>query len=45
MWQALLDDAYKFLIAKPERKRPLGRPRSRGKDNIIVEIRKLWLKV
>jgi hypothetical protein len=26
--------AYSFLVGKPEGKRPLGRPRSRFRDNI-----------
>jgi hypothetical protein len=29
-------NAYRILVGKPERKRPLGRPRHRGVDNINV---------
>ena len=29
--------AYKILIGKPDGKRPLGRPRRRWEDNIIIE--------
>jgi hypothetical protein len=29
-----MKNAYKILVKKPERKRPLGRPRQRCKDNI-----------
>jgi hypothetical protein len=32
-------NAYRILVAKPEGKRPLGRPRSRWEDNIKMEIR------
>jgi hypothetical protein len=32
--------AYNIFVTKPERKRPLGRPRRRGKDNIKLE--KVW---
>jgi hypothetical protein len=28
--------AYSVLIRKPERKRPLGRPKGRWEDNIIM---------
>jgi hypothetical protein len=34
-------NAYKLLVGKPERKRPLGRPRRRWVDNIrmvLVEV-------
>jgi hypothetical protein len=31
--------AYKILIGKFERKRPLRRPRRRGEDNIRIQIR------
>jgi hypothetical protein len=30
--------AYKVLVRKPEGKRQLGRPRSRRKDNIIMDF-------
>jgi hypothetical protein len=29
---------YRFLVGKPERKRPLGRPRRRWEDNIKVDL-------
>jgi len=38
MWEMLLyrsvDNAYEILVGKPERKRPLGRPRRRWEENI-----------
>jgi hypothetical protein len=30
-------DVYRILVGKPEGKRPLGRPRSRGEDNIKMD--------
>ena len=32
--------AYRVLVGKPERKRPLGRPRYRWEDNIKMDLRK-----
>jgi hypothetical protein len=32
-------NAYRFLVGKPEGKRPLGRPRSRWEDNIKMDLR------
>jgi hypothetical protein len=29
---------YRVLVAKPEVKRPLGRPRSRWEDNIKMDV-------
>jgi hypothetical protein len=29
---------YKVLVGKPERKRPLGRPRRRWEDGIIMDL-------
>ena len=29
---------YRFLVAKPEGKRPLGRPRRRWEDNIKMDL-------
>ena len=29
---------YRVLVGKPEGKRPLGRPRRRGVDNIKIEV-------
>ena len=30
--------AYRVLVGKHEEKRPLGRPRHRGKDNIKMDF-------
>ena len=30
--------AYKILVGKPERKRPLGRPKRRWEDSIKMDI-------
>jgi hypothetical protein len=32
---------YRVLVGKPEGKRPLGRPRRRGEDNINVNIQEV----
>jgi hypothetical protein len=32
-------NVYRILVGKPEGKRPLGRPRSRWEDNIIINLR------
>jgi hypothetical protein len=29
---------YRVLVGKPEGKRPLGRPRHRGEDNISMDL-------
>jgi hypothetical protein len=34
-------NAYRILVGKPERKRPLGRPRRRWVDNIKMDLREL----
>jgi hypothetical protein len=31
-------NAYRILVGKPERKRPLGRPRCRWADNIKMDL-------
>jgi hypothetical protein len=31
-------NAYRLLVGKPERKRPLGRPRRRWVDNIKIDL-------
>jgi hypothetical protein len=31
-------NAYRLLVEKPERKRPLGRPRRRWVDNIRMDL-------
>jgi hypothetical protein len=32
---------YRVLVGKPERKRPLGRPRFRWKDNIKIDLQEM----
>jgi hypothetical protein len=32
-------NAYRILVGKPQRKRPLGRPRRRWDDNIKIDLR------
>jgi hypothetical protein len=34
-------NAYRILVGKPERKRPLGRPRCRWEDNIRIDLREI----
>jgi hypothetical protein len=34
---------YKGLVGKPEGKRPLGRPRRRWEDEIIMDLREIGL--
>jgi hypothetical protein len=34
-------NAYRILMGKPEGKRPLGRPRRRWVDNIIIDLREI----
>jgi hypothetical protein len=34
-------NAYRTLVGKPERKRPLGRPRRRWIDNIKMDLREI----
>jgi hypothetical protein len=36
-------NAYRILVGKPERKRPLGRPRRRWVDNIKMDLMSLRL--
>ena len=45
---------HRFLVGKPEGKRPLGRPRRRGEDNIKKDFREVgggletgwfWLRI
>jgi hypothetical protein len=38
-------DVNKILVAKPERKRPLGRSRHRWKDNIKMDHREIVWEV
>jgi transposase len=35
------ENAYRILVAKPEGKRPLGRPRYRWVDNIKMDLRQI----
>jgi hypothetical protein len=37
-------NAYGVLVGKPEGKRPLGRPRRRGEDNIRMYLRETGWK-
>jgi hypothetical protein len=43
-------NAYRILVGKPERKRPLGRPRRRWVDSIKMDLREMvwtglnWLR-
>jgi hypothetical protein len=32
---------YRVLVVKPERKRPLGRPRRRWEDGIRIDLREI----
>jgi hypothetical protein len=34
-------DAYRILVGRPERKRPLGRSRRRWEDNIKIDFEKV----
>jgi hypothetical protein len=34
-------NAYRILVGKPERKRPLGRTRRRWEDNIRMDLREI----
>jgi hypothetical protein len=42
---------YRVLVGKPEGKRPLGRPRRRGEDNIEIDLQEVgyggldWIEV
>jgi hypothetical protein len=35
-------NAYKILVGKHEGKRPLGRPRCKWEDIIIMHLREVW---
>jgi hypothetical protein len=37
-------NTYKVLVGKSEGKRPFGRPRRSGKDNIKMDIREIGLE-
>jgi hypothetical protein len=32
---------YRILVGKPERKRPLGRPRRKWEDNIMMDLQEV----
>jgi hypothetical protein len=34
---------YRVLVGRPERKRPLGRPRCRWEDNIKLDLREIGI--
>jgi hypothetical protein len=34
-------NAHRILVGKPERRRPLGRPRHRWVDNIKIDLREI----
>ena len=34
-------DVHRFLVGKPEGKRPLGRPRCRWEDNIMMNLQEV----
>jgi hypothetical protein len=34
-------NAYRIFVGKPERKRPLGRPRRRWVDNIKMDLKEI----
>jgi hypothetical protein len=34
-------NAYRIFVGKPEGKRPLGRPRRKWVDNIIMDLREI----
>jgi hypothetical protein len=38
-------NVFRFLVGKPERKRPLGRPRRRWIDNIKTDLLEIELNV
>jgi hypothetical protein len=46
--------AYRVLMGRPDRKRPLGRPRSKWEDNIKIDLQEvgwealtglMWLRI
>jgi hypothetical protein len=38
-------NTYNILTAKPEGKRPFGRPRHKWEDNIRMDLTEIWWKV
>jgi len=43
MWHAWGRHVYKVLVWRPERKRPLGRPRRRWDGNIKMDLREIGI--
>jgi hypothetical protein len=44
MWHAWgRGEVYRVLVGRPEGKRPLGRPRRRGENNIKMNLRKIGI--
>jgi hypothetical protein len=41
MWHDWQRNVYRFLMGKPEGKRPLGRPRRGWEDGIRMDLRKI----
>jgi hypothetical protein len=41
MWHAWERNVYRVLMGKPEGKRPLGKPRCRWEDGIIMDLREI----
>jgi hypothetical protein len=38
----LCNRPWRPIARKPERKRPLGRPRRKWMDNIKIDLREIW---
>jgi len=43
MWGGM-KRAYRILVRKPERKRPVARPWLRWEDNIKINLKSVWRK-
>jgi hypothetical protein len=43
--RSLSMNVYRLLVGKPDRKRPLGRPRRRWIDNIKIDLLEIELNV
>ena len=43
MWRVWVGEkgVYRFLVGKPEGKRPLGRPRRRWVDNVMMDLQEV----
>jgi hypothetical protein len=44
-WMREKRNAYRILVGKPRKKRPLGRPRRRWVDNIKMGLREMGLDI